>query len=78
MLREEGGKSSSWWKDLCSIREGVGVHNDMEFMEGVLHNVGNRESMSFWKDPWLNEDFYNLDLVVFLIYLRMVVFHWLG
>jgi len=50
----EGGSTVlGWCKDLCSVRDGVGVNNNRLFLNCVVQKVGNRENTSFWKDPWL-------------------------
>jgi len=45
--------SSSWWKNICDVKEGVGMHEVGWFEANLVCHVGNGKSFSFRNDPWL-------------------------
>lgn len=44
--------SSLWWKDLMSLKEGVGLN---WFNNGMMKKVGNGRKSSFWLDKWAGD-----------------------
>jgi hypothetical protein len=50
----EGGRmSSTWWREIVRIRDGVGGLSDNWFGESVTRKVGDGSYALFWFDPWL-------------------------
>ncbi|GAB2292955.1 hypothetical protein Dimus_027179 [Dionaea muscipula] len=45
-------KSSTMWKDILILRSCC-PHLSRSFVSNVVFKVGNGQSFSFWKDPWL-------------------------
>jgi hypothetical protein len=53
---EVGGRStSSWWKEVVKIRDGMGEGEGSWFEERVSKRVGNGVSTYFWYDRWLGD-----------------------
>ncbi|PNY13834.1 cysteine-rich receptor-like protein kinase [Trifolium pratense] len=48
-----GRQASLWWKDLCDVRDGVGLSIGRWFENNISRKVGNGEETLFWKDRWL-------------------------
>jgi len=58
----EGGRirmgclnASNWWKNICDVRDGVGVHEVGWFEANLGRHIGNGKRFSIWIDPWLDE-----------------------
>ncbi|CAJ2630083.1 unnamed protein product [Trifolium pratense] len=54
-LRDGGRKGSTWWREIVSIREGVGVPEGRWFGDHVVRRVGDGVDTFFWTDTWLDE-----------------------
>jgi hypothetical protein len=52
-LRDGGRRGSSWWREIVSIRDGVGGIGGGWFRECVSRKVGDGSDTLFWTDPWL-------------------------
>jgi len=53
---EDGGRSgSNWWKEVVSIRDGIGSGGDGWFKDCVARRVGDGENTLFWHDRWCSE-----------------------
>jgi len=51
-----GGRSvSSWWKEVASIRDGLGEVGEGWFRDNVERKVGDGIDTSFWLDPWVGD-----------------------
>jgi hypothetical protein len=49
-----GGRSvSSWWKEVASIRDGLGEVGEGWFRDNVERKVGDGVDTAFWLDPWV-------------------------
>ncbi|PNX70410.1 cysteine-rich receptor-like protein kinase [Trifolium pratense] len=44
-----------WWREIASIREGVGVSKGRWFGDHVVRRVGDGVDIFFWTDPLLDE-----------------------
>ncbi|PNY08829.1 cysteine-rich receptor-like protein kinase [Trifolium pratense] len=54
-MRDVGGnKTSSWWKDINSIRFGNDVGVGSWFGDNVVKRLGDGEKTLFWKDNWVD------------------------
>lgn len=54
-LKVGGNLSSSWWRSLCRIREGVGNGVGSWFEENIRRIVGDGRETLFWYDNWVGE-----------------------
>jgi len=54
-IRMGFSNASNWWKNICDVKVGVGVHEVGWFKANLGHHVGNDENTSFWNDPQLDE-----------------------
>lgn len=43
--------ASLWWKDICNVGKERGTNQDWPF-EFVKKKIGNRDTASFWPEPW--------------------------
>ena len=53
MVREGGRCSSTWWRDVASIRDRGGGVGGGWFKDNVFKKVGNGMDTYFWTDPWI-------------------------
>ncbi|PNX87656.1 cysteine-rich receptor-like protein kinase, partial [Trifolium pratense] len=51
-VRGRGRNASSWWKDVCDVREGVGLSVGRWFDVNLSRTVGNGEDTDFWRHKW--------------------------
>jgi hypothetical protein len=58
-LEEMNRCSSQWWRDLTSIKKFQGHGGVDWFEENIRRDVGDGNSTSFWKDPWVEGDTLN-------------------
>ncbi|PNX70724.1 receptor-like kinase, partial [Trifolium pratense] len=54
-LRDGGRRGSLWWREIASIREGVGEPGDGWFGEHVVRRVRGDLDTLFWTGPWVDE-----------------------
>ncbi|XP_045797738.1 uncharacterized protein LOC123891913 [Trifolium pratense] len=54
-LRDGGRRGSLWWREIVSIRDGVGEPGGGWFGENVVRMVGDGSDTLFWTDPWVDE-----------------------
>jgi hypothetical protein len=52
-LGDGGRRGSSWWREIVSIRDGVGGIGGGWFGECVTRKVGDELGTFFWSDSWL-------------------------
>ncbi|GAU44846.1 hypothetical protein TSUD_400470 [Trifolium subterraneum] len=59
---QEGGRvcfaedvGSVWWRNVNSVRVGVGVRDNRWLVDNICRHVGNGRETLFWLDPWLEE-----------------------
>ncbi|PNX64609.1 alpha-1,6-xylosyltransferase, partial [Trifolium pratense] len=50
-LRAGGRHRSTWWREIASIREGVGVSESRWFGDHVVRRVGDGVDTFLWTDP---------------------------
>jgi len=51
-----GGRSvSSWWKEVASIRDGLGEVGEGWFRDNVERKFGDGVDTSFWLDMWVGD-----------------------
>jgi hypothetical protein len=50
-----GRNASSWWKDVCVVREVVGLSVGRWFNNNISWRVGNDKQTYFRKHDWLDE-----------------------
>ncbi|CAJ2656812.1 unnamed protein product [Trifolium pratense] len=55
-LEEKKSSSSSWWRDLNSIKRFQGRGGLGWFEEHLRRVVGDGKNTSFWEDPWVDGD----------------------
>ncbi|PNX70803.1 receptor-like kinase, partial [Trifolium pratense] len=55
-LRDGGRRGSLWWREIVSIRDGVGESGGGWFGEHVVRIVGDGSNTLFWTDPWVDEN----------------------
>ncbi|KAK2365229.1 hypothetical protein QL285_090004 [Trifolium repens] len=56
-----GGRNAfSWWKDVCDVREGVGLSVGCWSDVNLSRKVGNGEKIDFWRDKWLGDEPLNI------------------
>jgi len=54
MGRREGSReSSSWWRMMCGIRNGVGLGAGSWFQDNLRRVVGGGRDTYFWIDNWV-------------------------
>ncbi|RHN70051.1 putative reverse transcriptase zinc-binding domain-containing protein [Medicago truncatula] len=51
----EGRSVSSWWKEVASIRDGLGDVGEGWFRDNVERKVGDGVDTIFWLDPWVGD-----------------------
>ncbi|GAU42359.1 hypothetical protein TSUD_350250 [Trifolium subterraneum] len=49
------GVGSAWWRNVNSVRVGVGVQDNRWLVDNICRRVGNGRDTLFWLDPWLEE-----------------------
>ncbi|GAU41584.1 hypothetical protein TSUD_271930 [Trifolium subterraneum] len=49
------GVGSVWWRNVNSVRVGVGVRDNRWLVDNICRRVGNGRDTLFWLDPWLEE-----------------------
>ncbi|XP_045791761.1 uncharacterized protein LOC123886488 [Trifolium pratense] len=54
-LRDRGRRGSLWWREIVSIRDGVGEPGGGWFGEHVVRRVGDGLDTFFLTDPWVDE-----------------------
>ncbi|CAJ2647682.1 unnamed protein product [Trifolium pratense] len=54
-LRDGGRRGSLWWREIVSIRDGVGEPGGGWFGEHVVRRVEDGLDTLFWTDPWVDE-----------------------
>ncbi|CAJ2652040.1 unnamed protein product [Trifolium pratense] len=54
-LRDGGRRGSMWWREIVSIRDGVGESEGGWFGEQVVRIVGDGSDTLFWTDPCVDE-----------------------
>jgi len=52
-LKEGGRESSSWWRMMCGIRNGVGLGVGSWFDDNLRRVVGGGRDTYFWTDNWV-------------------------
>jgi hypothetical protein len=53
-LQEGGRRASSWWRQIATLRDGVGGAGGGWFGEGVESKVGDGSDTFFWTESWLD------------------------
>jgi hypothetical protein len=54
-LKEGGQESSSWWRMMCGVRNGVGLGMGSWFEDNFRRVVGGGIDTYFWNDNWVGE-----------------------